>query len=60
VDDCLAIEQLELRGGERWDVRLEPHPAALSQNQVPDWFGYRRIDLGAACAAGSGLRPTWD
>ncbi|MFY8148794.1 MAG: DUF1543 domain-containing protein [Prochlorococcaceae cyanobacterium] len=44
VDDCLAIEQLELLGGERWHVRLTPHPQGLSQPQVPDWFGYRRID----------------
>ena len=43
VDDCLAIEQLELLGGERWLVRLEPHPEGLSQPQVPDWFGYRLI-----------------
>jgi hypothetical protein len=46
VDDCLAIEQLELWGGERWYVQLEPHPEGLSQPQVPDWFGYRRIDRG--------------
>ncbi|MFM7651825.1 MAG: DUF1543 domain-containing protein, partial [Vulcanococcus sp.] len=26
VDDCLALEQLELPGGERWHVQLEPHP----------------------------------
>jgi hypothetical protein len=44
VDDCLAIEQLELLGGERWHVRLERHPEGFSQPQVPDWFGYRRID----------------
>jgi hypothetical protein len=44
VDDCLAIGQLELLGGERWYVQLEPHPEGLSQSQVPDWFGYRRID----------------
>jgi hypothetical protein len=25
-------------------VQLEPHPQGLSQPQVPDWFGYRRID----------------
>ena len=43
VDDCLAIEQLELLGGERWYVQLEPHPEGLGQPQVPDWFGYRRI-----------------
>ena len=43
VDDCLAIEQLELLGGERWHVLLEPHPEGLSQSQVPDWFGYRPI-----------------
>ena len=43
VDDCLAIEQLELLGGERWQVQLEPHPEGLSQSQVPDWFGYRPI-----------------
>ena len=44
VDDCLAIEQLEVLGGERWYVQLHPHPEGLSQPQVPDWFGYRRID----------------
>ncbi len=43
VDDCLALEQLELLGGERWHVQLEPHPEGLSQPQVPDWFGYRPI-----------------
>ena len=43
VDDCLALEQLELLGGERWVVRLEPHPEAHNQPQVPDWFGYRPI-----------------
>ena len=46
VDDCLAIEQLELLGEGRWHVQLEPHPEGLSQPQVPDWFGYRRIDRG--------------
>ena len=34
---------LELLGGERWHVQLEPHPEGLSQSQVPDWFGYRPI-----------------
>jgi hypothetical protein len=48
VDDCLAIEQLQLLDGERWHVQLEPHPEGLSQSQLPDWFGYRRIDRGAA------------
>ena len=43
VDDCLAIEQLELLGKGRWHVQLEPHPERLSQPQVPDWFGYRLI-----------------
>ena len=43
VDDCLALEQLELLGEGRWHVQLEPHPEGLSQNQVPDWFGYRPI-----------------
>jgi hypothetical protein len=43
VDDCLALEQLELLGGERWQVQLEPHPEGLSQPQVPDWCGYRPI-----------------
>ena len=46
VDDCLAIDQLPLLGGDRWYVQLEPHPDGLSQPQVPDWFGYRRIDRG--------------
>jgi hypothetical protein len=43
VDDCLALEQLELLDGGRWHVHLEPHPERLSQSQLPDWFGYRRI-----------------
>ena len=43
VDDCLAIEQLELLGGERWHVLLTPHPGGSSQPQVPDWFGYLLI-----------------
>ena len=42
VDDCLALEQLDLLG-ERWSVELEPHPQGWSQPQVPDWFGYRPI-----------------
>jgi hypothetical protein len=44
VDHCLAIEQLELLGGGRWHVHLEPHPEGLGQPQIPDWFGYRRIN----------------
>lgn len=44
MDDCLAIDQLELLGEGRWHVQLEPHPQGLSQPQVPDWFGYRLID----------------
>ncbi|MCP9792015.1 DUF1543 domain-containing protein [Vulcanococcus limneticus Candia 3F8] len=44
VDDCLALEQLELLEGGRWWVQLEPHPEGLSQPLVPDWFGYRRLD----------------
>ena len=43
VDDCLAIEQLELLDGAGWLVQLEPHPDGFSQPQVPDWFGYRPI-----------------
>ena len=43
VDDCLAIEQLDLAGGDSWQVQLDPHPQGLSQRQVPDWFGYRLL-----------------
>ncbi|MEB3166914.1 MAG: DUF1543 domain-containing protein [Cyanobacteriota bacterium] len=43
VDDCLALEQLELLNGERWHVQLSPHPEGWDQPQVPDWFGYRPI-----------------
>ncbi|UPH91157.1 DUF1543 domain-containing protein [Synechococcus sp. NB0720_010] len=43
VDDCLALEQLELLGGERWHVQLSPDPEGTSQLQVPDWQGYRPI-----------------
>ncbi|MEB3104809.1 MAG: DUF1543 domain-containing protein [Cyanobacteriota bacterium] len=44
VDDCLAVEQLELGGPTAWHVHLEPHPEGQSQPQVPDWLGYRLID----------------
>lgn len=44
VDNCLALDQLELWHGERWHVQLERDPQGHSQAQVPDWFGYRRID----------------
>jgi hypothetical protein len=43
VDDCLALEQLELLGGQRWYVQLSPDPEGTSQLQVPDWQGYRPI-----------------
>ena len=43
VDDCLALEQLELLGGQRWHVQLSPDPEGRSQLQVPDWQGYRPI-----------------
>jgi hypothetical protein len=43
VDDCLAIEQLDLLDGGRWHVLLEPDPQGLSQSQEPDWFGYRLL-----------------
>lgn len=43
VDDCLALEQLELLSGERWHVQLSRHPEDWDQPQVPDWFGYRPI-----------------
>ncbi|MEB3320870.1 MAG: DUF1543 domain-containing protein [Cyanobium sp.] len=43
VDDCLAIEQLDLLDGGRWHVQLQPHPQGWSQSQVPDWFGYRLL-----------------
>ncbi len=42
-DDCLALEQLELRGGALWHIQLVSHPQGLSQPQVPDWFGYGPI-----------------
>jgi hypothetical protein len=44
VDDCLAIEHLSLLNGGCWHVQLTPHPQGASQPQVPDWFGYRRLD----------------
>ena len=43
VDDCLALEQLDLLGGERLHVQLSPDPAGVSQRQEPDWQGYRPI-----------------
>ena len=39
VDDCLALNLLE-----GWHVHLRPGPKGSSQPQVPDWWGYRRID----------------
>ena len=43
VDDCLAIEQLSLTGSSGLHVHLDRHPNGDSQEQVPDWFGYRPI-----------------
>ncbi len=43
VDNCLALEQLDLLGGERWHVQLSHDPAGFSPPQVPDWQGYRPI-----------------
>jgi hypothetical protein len=39
VDDCLALDLLQ-----GWHVHLRPDPAAATPPQVPDWWGYRRID----------------
>jgi len=35
---------LSLLNGGCWHVQLTPHPQGASQPQVPDWFGYRRLD----------------
>ena len=43
VDDCLAIEQLSLTASKHVYVHLHRQPDCASQNQVPDWFGYRPI-----------------
>ena len=43
VDDCLAIEQLSLTGSNGVYVHLHRQQDGESQNQVPDWFGYRPI-----------------
>ncbi len=43
VDDCLAIEQLSLTESNSVYVHLHRQLDAESQNQVPDWFGYRPI-----------------
>ena len=43
VDDCLLIEQLSLTESNSVYVHLHRQLDAESQNQVPDWFGYRPI-----------------
>ena len=43
VDDCLAIEQLSLTGSNSIYVHLHRQLDGESQQQVPDWFGYRPI-----------------
>ncbi|AKN61244.1 MULTISPECIES: DUF1543 domain-containing protein [unclassified Synechococcus] len=43
VDDCVAIEQLSLTGSNNVYVHLHRQLDGESQNQVPDWFGYRPI-----------------
>ena len=43
VDDCLSVEQLSLTGRSILHVHLDLHPDGDSQEQVPDWFGYRPI-----------------
>lgn len=41
--DCLALEQLEMLGGDRWHVQLAPDLEGYSQSQLPEWLGYRQI-----------------
>jgi hypothetical protein len=43
VDDCLLIEQLSLTENNSVYVHLHRQLDGDSQNQVPDWFGYRPI-----------------
>ena len=43
VDDCLLIEQLSLTENNSVYVHLHRQLDGESQNQAPDWFGYRPI-----------------
>lgn len=43
IDNCLAIQQLEIGSDGPWHVQLNLDPQGRNQAQVPDWFGYRLI-----------------
>ena len=39
VDDIHSIKKIK-----NWEIKLTCDPEARSENLIPDWYGYRRID----------------
>ena len=39
-DDCQLIKKIG-----KWEIVLTPNNNSFEQNNSPDWYGYKRIDL---------------
>ena len=39
VDDCEVIKNIN-----NWEIELIPNDKYVEEKNIPDWFGYRRID----------------
>ena len=39
VDECEVIKNIN-----NWEIELEPNDNHLEEKNIPDWFGYMRID----------------
>ena len=39
VDECEVIRNIN-----NWEIELKPHDNNLEEKNIPDWFGYMRID----------------
>jgi len=39
IDDCEVIKNIK-----NWEIELTPNANYVEEQNIPDWFGYRRID----------------
>ena len=40
LDDCEVIKNID-----KWEIELIPDNNAHEENYLPDWYGYKRIDI---------------
>ena len=39
IDDCTVINNIK-----NWEIELIPNNSYVEEKNIPDWFGYMRID----------------